>query len=89
MLENMHSDHTALSDSEIEPFIIDPNSLPPVDDSDYQVEVSLPQIDISDDQIPQLLDPIHDDGNSGKYLYLQCVNDLKTFFTSGTDSASA
>ena len=40
MLENMHSDHTALSKTEVESFGIDPDSVLAIEDQDYQVQNS-------------------------------------------------
>ena len=73
MLENLHSGHTALSETEIEHFGVDPNGVLAVEDEDYQVDVSQPLINLSDGQILQLPDPLSNDGNSGKHIYLQSV----------------
>ena len=73
MLENLHSGHTALSETEIEHFGVDPNGVLAVEDEDYQLDVSQPLINLSDGQISQLPDPLSNDGNSGKHIYLQCV----------------
>ena len=85
MLENMHSGHTALNETEIEHFGLDPDGVLAVEDQDYQIQVSSPVINLSDEQIAQLPDPLFNDENSGKYLYLQCVETINMFLATNTD----
>ena len=86
MLENLHWVHTALSETEIEHFGVDPNGVQVVEDEDYQVDVSQPLIIQSDGQISQLPVPLSNDGNSGKDIYLQCVETINRFLISSQDS---
>ena len=76
MLENMHSDHTALSETEVESFGIDPGSVLAIEDQDYQVQIHPPILHLTDEQISQLPDPLANDENSGKEVYLQTVETL-------------
>ena len=82
MLENLHSGHTALSEAEIDHFGVDPNGVQAVEDADYQVDILPPLIRLSDEQLAQLPDPLSDDGNGGKDLFLQCIDIINMFVTS-------
>jgi len=82
MLENLHSGHTALSEAEIDHFGVDPNGVQAVEDKNYQVEIPPPLISLSDEQLVQLPDPLSDDGNGGKDLFLQCIDIINMFLTS-------
>lgn len=81
MLENMYSEHTATSvvEAEIEHFGVDPNGVLAVEEDDYQVSVMQPALGLSDEQVAQLPNPMSNDQNSGKVLYLQCVELLTSF----------
>ena len=81
MLQNLHFGHTALCETEIEHFGVDPNGVLAVEDEDYQVEISSPLISLSDEQLSQLPDPLSDDRNGGKDLYLQCIEMINMFLT--------
>ena len=76
MLENMHSDHTALSETEVESFGTDPDSVLAIEDQDYQVQIHPPILHLTDEQISQLPDPVANDGNSGEEVYFQTVETL-------------
>jgi len=82
MLENLHSGHTALSESEIDHFGVDPNGVQVVEDEDYQVDIPPPLISLSAGQLAQLPDPLSDDGNGGKDLFLQNIDIINMFLTS-------
>ena len=53
-----------------------------VEDEDYQVDVSPPFISLSDEQLAQLPDPLSDDRNGRKDLFLQCIDIINMFLTS-------
>ncbi|PFX29453.1 hypothetical protein AWC38_SpisGene5755 [Stylophora pistillata] len=82
MLENLHSGHIALSEAEIDHFGVDPNSVQTVEGEDYQVDISPPLFSLSDEQLAQLPDPLSDDENGGKDLFLQCIDIINMFLTS-------
>ena len=82
MLENLHSGHTVLSEAEIDHFGVEPNGVQAVEDADYQVDILPPLIRLSDEQLAQLPDPLSDDGNDGKDLFLQCIDIINMFVTS-------
>ena len=82
MLQNLHSGHTALSEAEIDHFGVDPNGVQTVEDEDYQVDISPPLISLSDEQLAQLPDPLSDDENGGKDLFLQCIDIINMLLTS-------
>jgi hypothetical protein len=79
MLENMHSGHTGLNKIEIEHFGMDPDSVLAIEDQDYQVQVNPPTLHLTEEQVAELPDPLANDENSGKELYLQCVETLSMF----------
>jgi hypothetical protein len=79
MLENMHSGHTGLNEIEIEHFGMDPDSVLAIEDQDYQVQVNPPTLHLTEEQVAELPDPLANDENSGKELYLQCVETLSMF----------
>ena len=85
MLENVHSGHTALNETEIDHFGIDPDSVLAIEDQDYQVHVLPPTLHLTDEQVAQLPDPLANDENSGKDLYLYCVATLTRFAVIDTD----
>ena len=75
----MHSDQTALSETEVEgidPFGIDPDSVLAIEDQDYQVQIHPPILHLTDQQILQLPDLLANYGNSGKEVYFQTVETL-------------
>ena len=81
MLDNMHSGYTALSPAEIDDFGVDPEGLSPVDEEDYQVNVSPPSIEVSDNHLTQMPCPLQGDENSGVNIFKQCVELLNLFLS--------
>ncbi|KAK2566945.1 hypothetical protein P5673_008707 [Acropora cervicornis] len=81
MLDNMHSGYTALSPAEIDDFGVDPEGLLPVDEEDYQVNVSPPSIEVSDNHLTQMPCPLQSDENSGVNIFKQCVELLNSFLS--------
>ena len=81
MLENMHSGNTALSPAQIEEFGVDPEGLVSVEDEDYQVNVSPLSLEVSDEHLTQMPDPIQNDGNSGITIFKQCMELLNSPLT--------
>ena len=81
MLENMYSQHTAttLPEGEIEDFGVDPSGVLTVEEDDYRVNVTAPSLGLSDEQIAQLPNPMSNDQNGGKSLYLWCVELVTSF----------
>ena len=69
MLDNMHSGNTALSPAEIDDFGVDPERLLSVDEEDYQVNVSPPSIEVSDDHLTQMPSPLQNDENSDVNIF--------------------
>ncbi|CAH3041319.1 unnamed protein product, partial [Porites lobata] len=82
MLENLHSGHTALSEAEIEHLGVDPDGVLSVEVEDYQVEIDPPLVSLSEEQKGELPDPLTNDGNSGKDIYLQCIEVVNGFLCS-------
>ncbi|CAH3173066.1 unnamed protein product [Porites lobata] len=82
MLENLHSGHTALSETEIEHLGVDPDGVLSVEVEDYQVEIDPPLVSLSEEQKGELPDPLTNDGNSGKDIYLQCIEVVNGFLCS-------
>lgn len=80
MLDNMHSGHTALSPAEIDEFGVDPEGLVSVEDEDYQVNVSPLSVEVSNEHLTQMPDPIQNDDNSGITIFKQCVELLNSSF---------
>ena len=81
MLENMHSRNTALSPAEIEEFGVDPEGLVSVEDEDYQINVSPLSLEVSDEHLTQMPDPIQNAGKSGITIFKQCVELLNSPLT--------
>lgn len=81
MLENMNSDHTALSDTEIEEYGVDPDSLISIEDDDYQVNVTTADLTLSEEQRESLPDPFLNDQNQGKISFLQCISTVENFLS--------
>ena len=79
MLENFHSEEPPLTESEIEEFGIDPDSVFSVEEEDYQVNISEPNFYLTDDQLRSLPDPMLDDGAGGRHVYQECNRLLGTF----------
>ena len=79
MLENFHSEEPPLTESEIEEFGIDPDSVFSVEEEDYQVNISEPNFYLTDDQFRALPDPMLDDGAGGRHVYQECNRLLGTF----------
>ena len=82
MLENLHSGHTALSEAEIEHLGVDPDGVLSVEVEDYQVEIDPPLVSLSEEQKGELSDPLTNDGNSGKFIYLRCIEVVHGFLCS-------
>ena len=82
MLENLHSGHTALSEAEIEHLGVDRDGVLSVEVEDYQVEIDPPLVSLSEEQKGELPDPLTNDGNSGKDIYLQCIEVVNGFLCS-------
>ena len=78
MLENIHSNHTALQEEEIEHFGVDPDGVLAIEDEDYQLTVDPPMLHLTDEQMAMLPNPLANDNNSGKDLYQQCIEALHT-----------
>ena len=76
MLGNIHSDHTALQAEDIENFGVDPDGVLSIEDEDYQVVVTPPILDLTDEELAMLPNPLSNDNNIGKYLYKQCIETL-------------
>ena len=81
MLDNMHSGNTALSPAEIDEFGVDPEGLVSVEDEDYQVNVSPLSVEVSNEHLTQMPDPIQNDENSGITIFKQCVELLNSPLT--------
>ena len=81
MLDNMHSGNTALSPAEINDFGVDPEGLLSVDEEDYQVNVSPPSTEVSDDYLTQMPSPLQNDENSGVDIFKQWVELLNSFLS--------
>ena len=79
MLENLHS---ALSEAEIEHLGVDPDGVLSVKVEDYQLEIDPPLLSLSEEQKGELSDPLTNDGNSGKFIYLQCIEVVHGFLCS-------
>lgn len=73
MLDNIHSGNTALSPAEIYEFGVDSEGLLSVDVEDYQVNVSPPSVEFSDDHLTRMPSPLKNDENSGVNIFKQCV----------------
>ena len=74
MLQNLNSGPTALSETEIEHFGVDPNGVLAVGDEDYQVEIPPPFISLSDEQLSH-------DGNGGKICTCNALKSSTCFST--------
>ena len=79
MLENMHSGHTALSSEEIEDFGVDLEGVLSVEEEDYQVNVTSPTIELTDQQLTQMPSPLQNDENCGVNIFKQCVELMYSF----------
>eukprot|EP00794_Sanderia_malayensis_P001053 gene1053-381_t len=71
MLENINSDHTAIED--IDSFGIDPDSVPLLDDTDYQVNLDAPNAQITEEEMQFWPDPLQHDGLQGVGIYNECL----------------
>lgn len=79
MLENMHSGNTALSPAEMDEFGVDPESILPVEEEDYQVNVIPPSIELADEQLTQMPSPLQNDENCGINIFKQCIKFIHSF----------
>lgn len=80
MLQNINSDHTALTETEMADYGFDPNGLVSVTDEDYQVQFDAPTHDVPRALLLQIPDPLQNDGHQGQQLYLQCIELLSNSF---------
>ena len=78
MLQNRNLQDNSLSESETELYGVDPESVIQITDDDYQINITPPHFDISDDQYALLPDPMTEDLN-GRESYLNCVEMLSSF----------
>ena len=78
MLQNRNLQDSSLSESETELYGVDPESVIQITDDDYQINITPPHFDISDDQYALLPDPMTEDLN-GREIYLNCVEMLSSF----------
>lgn len=78
MLNHTDYDTFPLTDNDIEQFGIDPDILPVVYDTDYQVNVDPPNINLNDETTLNLPDPLYNDSENGIALYLETVHILKS-----------
>lgn len=73
MLLNLNSNHTALTEGEINIYGTDPEGPVNVSDEDYQVHVNPPTYELSEAQQLQLPDPMENDGYQGQHAYLRSI----------------
>ena len=66
MLQNINSQHTALTVDEMEQYGVDPNESVTVSDEDYQVHIDPPTFALTEEQRMQLPDPFQNDHNTLK-----------------------
>ena len=79
MLQNINSQHTALTVDEMEQYGVDPDESVTVSDEDYQVHIDPPTFALTEEQRMQLPDPFQNDHNQGRNNYLNSV-ELTTLF---------
>ena len=79
MLQNINSQHTALTVDEMEQCGVDPDESVTVSHEDYQVHIDPPTFVLTEDQRMQLPDPLQNDHNQGRNNYLNSV-ELMTLF---------
>ena len=69
MLQNINSQHTALTVDEMEQYGVDPDESVTVSDEDYQVHIDPPTFALTEEQRMQLPDPFQNDHNQGRNNY--------------------
>ena len=79
MLQNINSQHTALTVDEREQYGVDPDESATVTDEDYQVHVDPPTFMLTEEQRMQLPDPFKNDHNQGRNNYLDTVERMTLF----------
>ena len=79
MLLNINSNHTALTEGEIEQYGFDPQGLVDVSDDDYQVHLDPPAFEVSETQLLQLPNPMENDGHQGQSAYLRSIELMMSF----------
>ena len=65
----MHSGHTALSSEEIEDFGVDLEGALLFQEEDYQVNVISPTIELTNQQLTQMLSPLQNDEKCGVNIF--------------------
>jgi hypothetical protein len=75
MLQNINSNHTALTEAELDLYGFDSEaeSLIHVNDEDYQIQLTPPTYELTEALRLQLPDPMEDDGQQGQLSYMRCV----------------
>ena len=79
MLQNINSQHTALTVDEMEQYGVDPDESVTVSDEDYQVHINPPAFMLTEEQRMQLPDPLQNDHNQGQNNYLESVERMTSF----------
>ena len=79
MLLNINSNHTALTEGELEQYGFDPEGLVHVSDEDYQVQLDLPAYELTEAQLLQLPNPMENDGHQGQSAYLRSIELMISF----------
>ena len=79
MLQNINSQHTALTVDEMEQYGVDPDESVTVSDEDYQVHIDPPTFALTEEQRMQLPDPFQNDHNQGQNNYLNSVEVMTLF----------
>ena len=79
MLLNINSNHTALTEGEIEQYGFDPQGLVDVSDDDYQVYLDPTAFDVTETQLLQLPNPMENDGHQGQSAYLRSIELMMSF----------
>lgn len=79
MLLNINSNHTALTEGELEQYGFDPEGLVHVSDEDYQVQSDLPAYELTEAQLLQLPNPMENDGHQGQSAYLRSIELMISF----------
>ena len=86
MLQNINSQHTALTEDEMGQYGIDTDESVTVSDEDYQVHIDPSTFMLTEEQRMQLPDPFENDHNQGVANYLECLECMTTFLLSEEES---
>lgn len=86
MLQNVNSQHTALTEDEMGQYGIDTDESVTVSDEDYQVHIDPPTFMLTEEQRMKLPDPFENDHNQGVGNYLECLECMTTFLLSEEES---